>query len=208
MIPLLVDCTGKRIVIFGGGAVASRKAMYFSGNADVLLVSRSFLPKIAALPVKCRVLDVSTVSDDLIEEILGGAFLVISTFSDSSQNNRIGNLCRARAILFNNADGEAGDVMLPSVTGGNNYTIAISTKGSSPAVSRFIRKHLEETYPALDEMIVLQSELRDQLKQHEPSQARRTAILREVLNDKELWEIVKKDPSLARKLAKKRYLHG
>jgi precorrin-2 dehydrogenase/sirohydrochlorin ferrochelatase len=208
MIPLLVDCTGKRIVIFGGGAVASRKAMYFSGNADILLVSRSFLPKITALPVKCRILDVGTVSDDLIEEILDGAFLVISTFSDSSQNNRIGNLCRARAILFNNADGEAGDVMLPSVTGGNNYTIAISTKGSSPAVSRFIRKHLEETYPALDEMIALQSELRDQLKHHEPSQARRTAILREVLNDKELWEIVKKDPSLARKLTKKRYMHG
>ena len=203
MIPLLVDCTGKRIVIFGGGAVASRKAMYFSGNADVLLVSRSFLPKITTLPVKRRILDVGTVSDDLIEEILDGAFLVISTFSDPSQNNRIGNLCRARAILFNNADGETGDVMLPSVTGGKNYTIAISTKGSSPAVSRFIREHLEKTYPALDEMIALQSELREQLKHHEPSQTRRTAILLEVLNDKELWEILKKDPSLARNQAKK-----
>ena len=207
MIPLLVDCTGKRIVIFGGGAVASRKAMYFSGKADVLLVSRSFLPKITALPVKQRILDVSTVSDDLIAEILDGAFLVISTFSDPSQNNRIGNLCKARAILFNNADGEAGDVILPSVTGGKNYTIAISTKGSSPAVSRFIREHLEKTYPALDEMIALQSELREQLKHNEPSQARRTAILRELLNDKDLWETLKKDPSLARRQAKKRYLH-
>ena len=207
MIPLLVDCKGKRIVIFGGGAVASRKAMYFSGNADVLLVSRSFLPKIIALPVKRRVLDVSTVSDDLIEDIIEGAFLVISTFSDPFQNDRIGNLCRARAILFNNADGEAGDVMLPSVTGGKNYTIAISTKGSSPAVSRFIREHLEKTYPALDEMIALQSELREQLKHLEPSQTRRTAILWEVLSDKELWEMLKKDPSLARKHAEERYLH-
>jgi precorrin-2 dehydrogenase/sirohydrochlorin ferrochelatase len=207
MIPLLVDCSGKRIIIFGGGAVASRKAMYFSGNADVLLVSRSFLPGITALPVKCRILDVGTVSDDLIEEILEGVFLVISTFSDPSQNNRIGNLCRARAILFNNADGEAGDVMLPSVSGGKNYTIAISTKGSSPAISRFIREHLQKTYPALDEMITLQSELREQLKHHEPSQSHRTAILWEVLNDKELWEMLKKDPSLARKQAKKRYLH-
>jgi precorrin-2 dehydrogenase/sirohydrochlorin ferrochelatase len=207
MIPLLVDCTGRRIVIFGGGAVALRKAMYFSGNADVLLVSRSFLPKITAMPIKRRVLDVSTVADDLIEEILEGAFLVISTFSEPYQNNRIGNLCRERAILFNNADGEAGDVILPSVTGGNNYTIAISTKGSSPAVSRFIREHLEKTYPALDEMIALQSELRELLKQHEPSQSRRTAILREVLSDNELWDILKKDPSLARIQAKKRYLH-
>ena len=207
MIPLLVDCTGKRIVIFGGGAVASRKAIYFSGKADLLLVSRSFIPKITTLPVKHRVLDVSTVADDVLEEILEGAFLVISTFSDPYQNNRIGNLCRDRAILFNNADGEAGDVILPSVTGGKNFTIAISTKGSSPAVSRFIREHLENTYPALDEMIVLQSEMREQLKHHEPSQARRTEILREVLKDAELWEMLIKDPSLARKHAKKRYLH-
>ena len=97
--------------------------------------------------------------------------------------------------------------MLPSVTGGNNYTIAISTKGSSPAVSRFIREHLEKTYPALDEMITLQSEMREQLKHLEPSQARRTAILWEVLNDKELWEMLKKDPSMARKQARTRYLH-
>jgi precorrin-2 dehydrogenase/sirohydrochlorin ferrochelatase len=207
MIPLLVDCTGKRIVIFGGGVVASRKAMYFSGKADVLLVSRSFSEKITALPVKRRVLDVSTVADDQIEEIVDGAFLVISTFSDPSQNNRIGNLCRGRAILFNNADGEAGDVILPSVTGGKNYTIAISTKGSSPAVSRFLREHLEKTYPALDEMIALQSEMREQLKHDEPSQSRRTAILWEVLNDTDLWETLKKDPSLARKQAKKRHLH-
>jgi len=207
MIPLLVDCTGKRIVIFGGGVVASRKAMYFSGKADLLLVSRSFNPKITALPVKRRILDVSTVADDILEEILEGAFLVISAFSDPFQNNRIGNLCRDRMILFNNAEGEAGDVILPSVTGGKNFTIAISTKGSSPAVSRFIREHLEKTYPALDEMIALQSEMREQLKRHEPSQARRTAILREVLSDAELWEMLKKDPCLARKQAKKRYLH-
>jgi precorrin-2 dehydrogenase/sirohydrochlorin ferrochelatase len=207
MIPLFVDCSGKRIVIFGGGMVASRKAMYFSGQADVLIVSRSFSKKITSLPVKRRVLNVSSVADDLIEEILDGTFLVISTLSDPSQNNRIGNLCKARGILFNNADGDAGDVIIPSVTGGKNYTLAISTKGSSPAVSRFIREHLEECYPALDEMIALQSEMREQLKQTEPSQSRRTAILWEILKDKDLWETLKKDPSLARRQAKRRYMH-
>jgi precorrin-2 dehydrogenase / sirohydrochlorin ferrochelatase len=207
MIPLFVDCSGKRIVIFGGGMVASRKAMYFSGQADVLIVSRSFSKKITSLPVKRRVLNVSSVADDLIEVILNGTFLVISTLSDPSQNNRIGNLCKARGILFNNADGDAGDVIIPSVTGGKNYTLAISTKGSSPAVSRFIREHLEECYPALDDMIALQSDLREQLKQTEPSQSRRTAILWEILKDKDLWETLKKDPSLARRQAKRRYMH-
>jgi precorrin-2 dehydrogenase/sirohydrochlorin ferrochelatase len=113
----------------------------------------------------------------------------------------------ARDILFNNADGEAGDVIIPSVTGGNNYQLAISTKGNSPAVSRFIREHLESEFPALDDMIALQRDLRGQLKQTEYSPSRRNVILWEVLHDRELWKVLKTDPAAADNLVKERYLH-
>jgi precorrin-2 dehydrogenase/sirohydrochlorin ferrochelatase len=207
MIPLFVDCSGKRIVVFGGGEVASRKAAFFSREADVLVISRSFSPKIATLPVERRVLDVSTASDEDIAGITCQAFLVIGTLPDPSLNNRIGEICKGQKILFNNAEGQAGDVIIPSVTGGENYILAISTKGSSPALSRFIREQIEMHYPALDEMVALQHELREQLKRSEPSRSRRNAILREVLHDKALWEILKKDPEKARVEMKRRYLH-
>jgi len=207
MIPLFVDCSGKRVVIFGGGEVASRKVAYFSGEADILVVSRSFSQKIRTLPVKSTVLDAGTVPDEVLDRIIDGAFLVIGAFSDPAQNNRLKNLCTARGILFNNADGEAGDVIIPSVTMGKNYTLAISTKGNSPAVSRFIREQLEKHYPALEEMIALQRDLRAQLKQYQPSPARRNAILREVLNDSALWETLKKDPAQARQQVTERFLH-
>jgi precorrin-2 dehydrogenase/sirohydrochlorin ferrochelatase len=207
MIPLFVDCSGRRVVIFGGGAVASRKAAYFSGEADVLVVSRSFSQKIRTLPVKCTVLDTGTVSEDVIDRIIKGAFLVIGALSDPAQNNRIKNLCTAKGILFNNADGETGDVIIPSVTMGKNYMLAISTKGNSPAVSRFIRQQLEKDNPALDEMIALQRDLRAQLKQHQTSPAQRNAILHEVLNDSEIWETLKKDPAMARQQVTERFLH-
>ena len=207
MIPLFVDCSGRRVVIFGGGAVASRKAAYFSGEADVLVVSRSFSQKIRTLPVKCTVLDTGTVSDEGIDRIINGAFLVIGAFSDPAQNNRIKKLCTAKGILFNNADGEVGDVIIPSVTMGKNYMLAISTKGNSPAVTRFIRQQLEKDNPALDEMIALQRDLRAQLKQTVSSQSRRNAILREVLQDREIWKTLKTDPVRAFQQAKERYLH-
>ena len=207
MIPLFVDCSGKRIVIFGGGEVASRKAAYFSREADVLVVSRSFSPKMSALPVERRVLDVSTASDEDIAGITRQAFLVIGTLPDPSSNNRIGEICKGQKILFNNADGQAGDVIIPSVTGGDNYILAISTKGSSPALSRFIREQMEMPDPARDEMVALQQELREQLKRCEPSQSRRNAILREVLHDRAVWEILEKDPEKARVELKRRYLH-
>jgi len=207
MIPLFVDCSGKRIVIFGGGEVASRKAAYFSREADVLVVSRSFSPKMSALPLERRVLDVSAASDEDIAAITRQAFLVIGTLPDPSSNNRIGEICKGQKILFNNADGQAGDVIIPSVTGGDNYILAISTKGSSPALSRFIREQIEMHYPALDEMVALQQELREQLKRSEPSQSRRNAILREVLHDRAVWEILENDPEKARVELKRRYLH-
>lgn len=207
MIPLFVDCSGKRIVIFGGGEVASRKAAYFSGEADVLVVSRSFSHKMSILPVERKMLETGRVSDEVLNGIIDRAFLVIGALSDPVQNNRIKNLCMAREILFNNVDGEAGDVIIPSVTGGENYLLAISTKGNSPAVSRFIREHLETQFPALDDMIALQRDLRAQLKHTEPSQSRRNAILWEVLNDRELWKTLKNDPARARQQVKEKYLH-
>jgi precorrin-2 dehydrogenase/sirohydrochlorin ferrochelatase len=206
MIPLFVDCQKRRIVIFGGGDVAARKAAYFAGVAEVTVVSRSFVQKILDCKIIHKECDVSTESDESLVTMLKGAFLVIGALSDTFQNNRIGRLCRQQEILFNNADGEPGDVILPSVTGGINYTLAISTNGSSPAISRFIREHLEQEFPALDEMIALQQRLRTELKRAEPDQQKRNAILWEVLNDPSIWNALSADSAKAWKLVKKRYL--
>jgi precorrin-2 dehydrogenase/sirohydrochlorin ferrochelatase len=206
MIPLFVDCQKRRIIIFGGGDVAARKAAYFAGVAEVTVVSRSFVQKILDCKIIHKECDVSTESDESLVAMLKGAFLVIGALSDIAQNNRIGRLCRHLEILFNNADGEPGDVILPSVNGGINYTLAISTNGSSPAISRFIREHLEQEFPALDEMIALQQRFRTELKHAEPDQQKRNAILWEVLNDPSVWNALSVDSAEAWKLVKKRYL--
>jgi precorrin-2 dehydrogenase / sirohydrochlorin ferrochelatase len=208
MIPLFVDCSGRRIVIFGGGAVAARKAAYFAGEAEVLVVSRSFSEKMTGLPLAHKKLDVNDEPDGRIAEVIADAFLVIGALSEPAQNNRIGRICREGGILFNNADGDEGDVRLPAVSRGEHYTLAISTDGSSPAVSRFIREHLEQELPALDAMIVLQERLRKKLRNTIPDQAGRMAVLREVLDDPVLWKHLEADPDTAWELVRRRYLHG
>ncbi|MDO9323981.1 MAG: bifunctional precorrin-2 dehydrogenase/sirohydrochlorin ferrochelatase [Methanoregula sp.] len=207
MIPLFVDCSRRRIVIFGGGEVAARKAAYFSKTADVTVVSRSFVPAFDELKITRKELDLDKTDGREFAELLTGAFLVIAALSSPDINNRIGKLCRATGILFNNADGETGDVILPSVTGGDNYTLAISTQGRSPAISRFIREHLEQTYPAMDEMISLQQRLRSELKRVEPEQLNRDAILWQVLKDPIIWTALSADTAGAWNIVKERYLH-
>jgi precorrin-2 dehydrogenase/sirohydrochlorin ferrochelatase len=207
MIPLFVDCAGKRIVIFGGGDVASRKAAFFSGEAEVLVVSRSFSQKLSELTVERRTVDTGKVTDEVLTGIMDGAFLVIGAFSDTAQNNRIKDLCMERRILFNNADGEPGDVILPAVTHKKNYTVAISTQGNSPAVSRFLREYLETHLPSLDEMVALQRDLRAWLKEYEPSVTERNVILREVLHDPVIWEKLAHERARVWKYVQERYLH-
>jgi precorrin-2 dehydrogenase/sirohydrochlorin ferrochelatase len=208
MIPLFIDCSGRRIVIFGGGAVAARKAAYFSKEARVLVISRSFAQKIDSLSVEQKLMDVNGESDASVSALIGDAFLVIGALSDPAQNNRIGRLCHTKGILFNNADGEAGDVILPAISSGEHFTLAISTGGSSPAMSRFIREHLEQDLPGLDTMIVLQHRLREELKLREPDQEKRNTILRRVLDDASVWNVIRTDPDRAWDTVLARYLHG
>jgi len=207
MIPLFVDCSKKRIVIFGGGDVAARKAAYFAGESEVIMVSRTFSEKCLHLPVSRQICELASLSDAGLRKIFKGSFLVIGALSDTAQNNRIKNICLEDGILFNNADGEAGDVMIPAISRGKQYTFAFSTDGSSPAISRFIRTHLEKTYPGLDSMIELQNFLREKLKESTKTQGERNAILHEVLEDMEMWEIVTTDLPHARDLVTARYLH-
>jgi len=208
MIPLFIDCTGRRIVIFGGGDVAARKAAYFSGNADVTVVSRSFVPAFDGLKITRQELDLAKTNSKKLSRLLTGAFLVIAAVSDPEVNNRIGRLCKVTGILFNNADGETGDVVLPAVAQGDNYTLAISTGGNSPAVSRYLRERIEDTFPALDDMIALQGRLREVLKIQEPDQKKRSAILAKVLHDPTVWAALESDRPDVWDDIRARYLRG
>ncbi len=207
MIPIMVDLSGKKVTIFGGGNVAARKAAYFHAEAEVCIVSRSFSPEFEQLSVHRIQCDLDELDDAAIAMMIAGSFLVIGATSNASQNARIGAFCKEKGILFNDATGGDGDVLLPSIIQGKNYCIGITTYGMSPAVPRFLRRHIEAEFPGLDAMVGLQADLRDKLKGSLPSQEERSAVLREVLDDPDIWKLAGSDVEEARRLAMERYIH-
>ncbi|MDV2482303.1 bifunctional precorrin-2 dehydrogenase/sirohydrochlorin ferrochelatase [Methanoculleus sp. Wushi-C6] len=208
MIPLMLDLMGRRVLIFGGGDVGARKAAYFEHEAEVTVISRSFSPDLEGLAVERQEADLSALADEALQALLAGAFLAVAATPDPALNDRIGRLCAGAGILFNNAAGEAGDVIIPSVVRGSRYLVAISTRGKSPAVSRYLRMRLETEYADLDRMIELQEEMRSVLKEIEPVQEERSKALWKILSDDEIREALAADYDRARAMAIERYLHA
>jgi len=206
MIPLMVDLSGRRVLIFGGGMVGARKARFFSPEADVTVISRSFSDECDVLPVRKRELDLSRMADIGIARLVEGSFIVIAATSDEALNDRIGKICREKGILFNNAAGETGDLLIPSVIRGEHYLLAISTAGESPAISRFLREYIQASLPQIDRMVVVQGRLREALQDKVPDTDTRRMILWEVLNDPTVWEALGKGEEEGWRMVKERYL--
>ncbi|MDN7023457.1 bifunctional precorrin-2 dehydrogenase/sirohydrochlorin ferrochelatase [Methanoculleus sp. FWC-SCC1] len=206
MIPLMLDLAGRTVLIFGGGDVGVRKAAFFQHEAKVTVISRSFSPAFDGLTIRrCR-MEIADLREDELVRMLTGAFLVVTATSDPALNDRIGSLCRERGVLWNNAAGEQGDVLVPSIVAGKHYLLAVTTFGMSPAVPRYLRLRLEREYAELDGMIALQRDLRAMLKDAEPVQDRRSATLWSVLCDEDIWAALASDYNRALHLAEERYL--
>ncbi len=187
----MLDLSGRKIVIFGGGSVGERKAELFCDCADTIVVSLDFSERLHELgasgQVKLLRLDLSAASDSELKEIISGAFLVIPATSSSELNRKITDIAGESDILINQVDA-LGNVVIPSVIKRGDLVIGISTLGHSPAVSKYTRKQIEGVItPAYSDMIRLQDELRTYLKMNVKDQRKRKALLWKVLESEMVW---------------------
>ena len=201
-----MDLRGAKIVIAGGGAVGVRKARFFAPEAHVVVLSRSFHPDFADVDAETVECDLAEMHDDEILSLLSGSFLVITALERADINRRIGLLARQCGAHVNDAGGEKGDVIIPSVVRGETYCIGISTHGRSPAMARHLRLCIEEHCGDVDGMVRLQEALREDLKQVVRDQPSRSRILNAVLEDPVMWDALNGGTEQAKELALRKYL--
>ena len=192
-LPLFLDLRSKRVVIFGGGSVAERKARLFSGYSKVLLVSRSFTDGLKEMEdegfVELVQREISSGAEGF-DDYLRGAFIVIPATDSSEVNRCLEEKAIQMGALVNRVDG-VGDVVVPSIVRKDPVNIAISTLGESPAFTRYMRQKIEvDLTEAHVKMARLLGELRHQLKTTIPDQSVRRKILWEILSDEEIWRLL------------------
>lgn len=196
MLPLWLDLSSRKAVVFGGGPVGRRKAAYLAAEAEVIMVSEAFS---GDLPSSVRT--VHGKAEDYLVDMVGWADLVVAATNDPVMNERITNEARRQGKWCNRADG-ISTFMIPSVVERERYKVAVSTEGRSPGMSRYLRQLLDARLDRrYDLMVALQEELREVAKEAVPSQKEREERLWQVLEDERIWDLLENDPQEAREVA-------
>lgn len=161
--PIFLDVRGKRCMVVGGGQVALRKAKaLLKHGANVEVVSPALCPELSQLAEAGRI---SVIRKAYEPGDLKDAFVVIVA-ATSDINQKVADEARRQKILVNVASSsEQSDFIVPSYLCRGDLTIAISTAGRSPALTRKVRAKLEqhfgEEYTSLTSLI---GEVRSELK--------------------------------------------
>ena len=186
MIPLFLDLSASRVLVFGAGEVGVRKARHFISAARMTIVAEELSPEVFSFTnasIKQQAVD--DMEREELVKLIERHDIIITALSNEKENERLCLLAKNAGKLYNNATGE-GNIRIPSMVVGAEYQIAITTEKSAPVIPAFIRSYLEANLPWLDNMVLLQNTLREELKKTVPDQARRAEILRAVIDDAEI----------------------
>jgi precorrin-2 dehydrogenase/sirohydrochlorin ferrochelatase len=180
--PVFLDLRDRPCLVIGGGAVAERKAMsLIEAGAEVTVVSPALTPKLHELSASGKITHRNKKFD---ENDLAGGFLVIAATDSPEVNTAAAHLCRTKHLLVNVAmPPEESSFIVPSVVERGDLLIAISTSGSSPALSKKVRQELEKTYgPEYELLLNRLSAIRKRMLEEVPDENTRRKAFQAIVD--------------------------
>ncbi|MDP8011562.1 MAG: precorrin-2 dehydrogenase/sirohydrochlorin ferrochelatase family protein [Thermoplasmata archaeon] len=187
-IPIFLDLSKIKIVIFGGGKVALRKLDYLEG-ADITVVSEKFMEDFLKRDVKMISKKIESKED--INEYIKDADLVIIATSDKNINSLIMKECEEKRKIFNLVDDKKSKAIFPAYHNENGIIMAISTSGKAPSLATFIRDRLSPSLKEYSKALDLIERIRNSLDSHD--EEKRKKFFRSLFNEKIFWDMVKED---------------
>ena len=184
----LVNLSGARCVVVGGGRVAARKvAALREAGARPVVISPALCDALQRL-VEAEAVDL--VAREYEPGDLAGVWLVIAATDDPVINEAVWQEAQAVGCLVNVVDDPARcNFYVPATVRRGALTLSISTGGHSPALAGRIRRALERQFDAAYQPYVdLLGELRPQIQEQIADPVRRKALWTALL-DSEILDL-------------------
>lgn len=152
--PINLNIEGRKCVVVGGGKVAERKVktlLKFKGAVSVVSPEATAGLKELASEKKVRYINKSYDS-----KFLNGAILAIAATDDRRVNSKVSKDCFEKGILVNVVDSPKECAFItPAIVKKGFVTIAISTGGRSPGLSRALRIAVEKNWQRIKDGLSL-----------------------------------------------------
>jgi precorrin-2 dehydrogenase/sirohydrochlorin ferrochelatase len=191
--PILVDLSGQKVVVVGGGNVAQRKIeSLLQYGPEVLVVARELTPGLSRYTEQGKI---THLGREFQKDQVDGAILVIAATDDPALNRLVSASARDRGILVNAVD-QPGDCtfIVPSVLKRGDLLIAVSTSGKSPALARRVREDLESLFgEEYEGVLILMGNLRKEILSRGLGQEEKKGIFENIVNSGILRMIREKD---------------
>ncbi|WP_226578644.1 NAD(P)-binding protein [Halobacillus litoralis] len=182
MISLNVQLKGRKVVVAGGGLVATRRVRkLLDEEACITVVSPELTEELKEMAGQSKIKwkQRAFTSGDVKE-----AFLVVIATNDAEANENIASYS-VDVPLVNRADGGEGNVQFPAQVERGMLKFSVTTSGASPKLTRKIKRDLEALYPPEYEAYVdFLYEARKVLKQKGLSEEVQMKYLKDLLEDR------------------------
>jgi len=204
MIPLLHDFSGATVLVVGGGSVGARKARRFAREADVIVLGPAFGDREFGDSELVRAAPDPAEIGEWVERTEPA--LVVAATDDEAVNEAAAAAARDRGALVNRADRsgsrDAGSVVVPATVRDDPVVAAVATGGTSPALSRHLRREVESELEGAGAMAELTGELRSELKANVDDPDARRAAIGAVVQSSRVWKALRTGDPNARQVAR------
>jgi siroheme synthase-like protein len=147
--PVFLKLEGRRVLVVGGGAIAERKiASLVAAGARIKVVAPEATEKIRRFALDGTVQWDARPFEDADAD---GAWLLIAATSDPRVQRQAAGSADARRVFAIAVDDPANaSAYSGAVVKRAPFTIAISSSGATPALTRLVREIIEEVLPGED----------------------------------------------------------
>jgi precorrin-2 dehydrogenase/sirohydrochlorin ferrochelatase len=195
--PVMLNLSGRRAIVIGGGSVAARKTRdLLENDALVTVISPEFNDEFTGLKQsypQCLIME----QRPYRKGDLKGALIVFSATDNHELNTEVYREAKELNIFINAVDDPGNCTFtVPSSFKRGDLVITVSTGGVSPSMSARIRREIEKQIPeSIENTLAALKEARNHLQNDDDfsgiTSERRGALLKQiVLNDNLLNELV------------------
>jgi len=190
--PILLDLSGKKAIVVGGGMVAQRKI-------ETLIESGALIHVIAheltsELQSRLEKGEIKLLAREFDEGHIEDAFLIIAATDNRVLNQRISRIAKNKNILINAVDQPLDcNFIFPSIVRRGDLLIAVSTSGKSPAMAKRIGERLSGQFGReYEAFLIIMGNIRRGLLSENLSGEDRNRIFNELV-DSTILDSIKRD---------------